>query len=281
MDLILGLADKYVLNHVYPSTWPIDNFWRQSLSLYVIVTLGGYFMYFVIGSLDFFILYDKNNLKDKRILKNQIRKEMASSCFSIPMMGFFSLPFYMVSIRGYSKLYYYPTEENGGVGYMIFSVILYLAFTDFAIYWIHRFLHTFPWLYKNIHKEHHKWIVVTPYACFAFHPIDGTSQSVPYLIFPWFFPIQKVLYVCLYVFVMLWTVAIHDKFSFVRNVVVNGSAHHNLHHTHYMYNYGQFFTFWDRVGGSFRQPKWDEKGKIIDDDWEGRELSKSKLDKKD
>ncbi len=26
------------------------------------------------------------------------------------------------------------------------------------------------------------------------------------------------------------------------------------HHVYYNYNYGQYFTLWDRIGGSFRNP---------------------------
>eukprot|EP01091_Cochliopodium_minus_P009780 TRINITY_DN2483_c0_g1_i1.p1 TRINITY_DN2483_c0_g1~~TRINITY_DN2483_c0_g1_i1.p1 ORF type:complete len:277 (+),score=31.75 TRINITY_DN2483_c0_g1_i1:44-874(+) len=274
MDLIIQLGDEYIFNYIYPATWPAEDFWRQTLSLYLIVTIGAYILYFTIPTLDYIFLYDKKNLTDKRILKNQIRKEIFSSCTSIPIMGIYSVPFYMLEVRGYTKLY--SNVEEYGIPYMLFSAFLYIAFTDGGIYWIHRFLHTFPWLYKNIHKEHHKWIVITPYAALAFHPIDGTAQSIPYLIFPWFFPIHKVLYVSLYFFVMLWTIGIHDKISFVRNSVVNGSAHHNLHHTHYSYNYGQFFTLWDRLGGSFRQPKWDKSGVLIDDDWEGRKSESKK-----
>lgn len=36
--------------------------------------------------------------------------------------------------------------------------------------------------------------------------------------------------------------------------VINGSAHHSDHHTAYNYNYGQYFTLWDRLGGSYRHP---------------------------
>ena len=35
---------------------------------------------------------------------------------------------------------------------------------------------------------------------------------------------------------------------------VNGSAHHTDHHVYYNYNYGQYFTLWDRLGGSFKHP---------------------------
>ena len=33
----------------------------------------------------------------------------------------------------------------------------YLLFTDYCIYWIHRWLHI-PFIYKFVHKPHHKWI---------------------------------------------------------------------------------------------------------------------------
>jgi sterol desaturase/sphingolipid hydroxylase (fatty acid hydroxylase superfamily) len=33
-----------------------------------------------------------------------------------------------------------------------------------------------------------------------------------------------------------------------------GAAHHTDHHLYFSYNYGQFFTIWDRIGGSFRKP---------------------------
>jgi lathosterol oxidase len=30
-----------------------------------------------------------------------------------------------------------------------------------------------------------------------------------------------------------------------------------MHHLYFNYNYGQFLTFWDRVGGTYRLPKED------------------------
>lgn len=31
-------------------------------------------------------------------------------------------------------------------------------------------------------------------------------------------------------------------------------AHHTIHHSKFLYNYGQFFTFWDRIGGTHMDP---------------------------
>lgn len=36
--------------------------------------------------------------------------------------------------------------------------------------------------------------------------------------------------------------------------VINGPAHHTLHHLLFTVNYGQYFTWADRWGGSYRQP---------------------------
>ncbi|CAG8498650.1 14362_t:CDS:2 [Funneliformis caledonium] len=35
---------------------------------------------------------------------------------------------------------------------------------------------------------------------------------------------------------------------------INGAAHHALHHLYFNYNYGQYFTIWDKFGGSYRKP---------------------------
>jgi lathosterol oxidase len=37
--------------------------------------------------------------------------------------------------------------------------------------------------------------------------------------------------------------------------IINGPAHHTLHHMYFVVNYGQYFTWADKVGGSYRHPK--------------------------
>lgn len=85
------------------------------------------------------------------------------------------------------------------------------------------------------------------------------------------FPFHKLEYLCLFVFVNIWTVSIHDADYRVLDRLkpfINGSAHHIDHHYYFNYNYGQFFTLWDRIGGSFRNPsafeKQDPKSLILD-----------------
>ncbi|KAF9375504.1 c-5 sterol desaturase [Mortierella sp. AD011] len=141
-----------------------------------------------------------------------------------------------------------------GWGYVAISVVAFLLFTDWGIYWIHRFLHH-PLLYKRLHKPHHKWIVPTPFASHAFHFMDGYSQSVPYHLFVYLVPMQKFVYLALFVLVNFWSVLIHDGEYLVSNPVVNSAAHHAVHHLYFNYNYGQYSTLWERIGGSYRKPE--------------------------
>ena len=66
---------------------------------------------------------------------------------------------------------------------------------------------------------------------------------------------HQVVYLVLFVFVNVWTISIHDgdfRIPWPLIEVINGAAHHVDHHLYFYFNYGQYFTLWDRLGGSYR-----------------------------
>jgi len=169
-------------------------------------------------------------------------------------MSLFTLPFFLMEVRGYTKLY--DNLEEKSVGYTLLSVFCFLMWNDCLIYWIHRGLHH-PLLYKRIHKPHHWWKVSTPFASHAFHPLDGFLQGLPYHLFVFVMPLNKWIFLLAFIMVNMWTISIHDGAFAVPKFlehIVNGSAHHVDHHLYFNYNHGQYFTFWDRIGGTFRHP---------------------------
>lgn len=229
-----------------------DNIVRQSISLLVITTVFGWILYGVTALLSYIFVFDHDNFKHPKYLKNQIRLEIIQAVSAIPVMTALTVPWFVLETQGFSKLYW-NMENHGGWQYLLFSLPLFLVFTDALIYCIHRWLH-WPSVYKHLHKPHHKWIVPTPFASHAFHPVDGYLQSLPYHIFPFFFPLQKLVYLALFGFVNVWTVLIHDGEYLAHDPVVNGSACHTIHHLYFNYNYGQYTTLWDRLGGTHRTP---------------------------
>ena len=178
--------------------------------------------------------------------------EIKQSLKSMPFMALCTAPCFLAEVQGLSKIYD-TTGQGPGRWYDILQFPLFFLFTDSFIYWIHRGLHH-PLIYKKLHKAHHKWVVPTPFASHAFHPIDGFAQSVPYHVFPFLLPLQKFAYIGLFVFVNIWTVMIHDGEYAMNSKIINGAACHTMHHLYFSFNYGQFTTIWDRIGGSYRKP---------------------------
>ena len=267
MDLVLGACDYYIFTpYVYPASWSENSITRQALSLYAITAVGGWLLYFSMASFGYLFLFDHRLKNHPLYLKGQVALEIMYASKSIPFMALLTVVVFVLEVRGYSQLYmgYSGAWESA---FLALSVFTFLMFTDGVIYWIHRGLH-YKWLYKYIHKDHHKWKVPTPYASHAFHPLDGFLQSIPYHIYPFLFPLHKVIYLVLFVFVSAWTVSIHDGDYRVPKLLqpfINGSAHHTDHHLFYLYNYGQFFTLWDRIGGSFRYPTAFQGKRLLDD----------------
>ncbi|GME66099.1 Sterol delta -desaturase erg3 protein [Neofusicoccum parvum] len=238
--------------HACMSAWPRENLWRQLVSLYIVTWLFGTVVYFACASFSYVFIFDKTTFAHPKFLKNQVKLEIAQAVRAIPVIAVFTTPIFVLEVRGHSKMYD-SSSDGPGLWYDLAQFPLFITFTDFCIYWIHRYLHH-PSIYKRFHKPHHKWIMPSPFASVAFHPVDGFLQSLPYHIYPFLFPLQKFGYIILFTFVQIWTVVIHDGEYVAENPVINGAACHTMHHLYFNYNYGQFTTLWDRIGGSYRRP---------------------------
>ncbi|WRT63178.1 uncharacterized protein IL334_000081 [Kwoniella shivajii] len=267
-----------------------DSIPRQLISLFSIALITSLIMYFIFCSISYYCFYDRRLEHHPKFLKNQIRKEIKSSLIAAPVIDVMTLPWFLAEVRGHSKLYE-DVNEYGWV-YLAVSCLFFLLFTDLAIYWVHRLEHH-PLIYKHVHKPHHKWIVPTPYAALAFHPLDGYAQSLPYHIFPFLFPLHKFAYLGLFVFVQFWTILIHDGDMISGHFLeryINSPAHHTLHHLYFTCNYGQYFTWADAAWDSYRAPedsldpiheslKNMKKKGLIDEN--GNTIPQMKSDKKD
>jgi lathosterol oxidase len=190
----------------------------------------------------------------------EMKKAMRLAVWGVIGNAVFALPFHYAIFHGYGKVYYSVAER--GWGYYAFSFFVFLAVTETCIYWIHRWLHH-PWLYKHLHLYHHEYRKPTPWVSMAFHPLDSFAQAVPHYMCAMLFPVHFSIYAGFVTFVMLWTFFIHDRVSWVRVGIVNYTAHHTLHHIYNKYNYGQFLTVWDRLGGSYRDPKTDGRYAVM------------------
>lgn len=179
MDVALELLDPLILDKAYAwalpypgagnssdpilsaaetaptSLWPRDNIYRQVISILVLTQIGATSLYLIFSALSYYFVFDRRLEYHPRFLQNQVRQEIKSSLAAVPVINILTLPFFLAEVRGKSLLY--ANASDYGWSWMLISSILYMAFNDIGIYWIHRLEHH-PSVYKYIHKPHHKWI---------------------------------------------------------------------------------------------------------------------------
>ncbi|CCH42108.1 C-5 sterol desaturase [Wickerhamomyces ciferrii] len=271
---VYGNIPQWFDTTIYTSSsiLPRSSMIRQSISVFFILWVFGLLLYLGTATFSYIFIFDKKVFNHPRYLKNQVSLEIKQALGAIPIMAALTVPWFLLELKGYSKLYWDINDANGGMKSIWLQYPCFIMFTDFLLYLTHRWLH-WPKVYKMLHKPHHKWLVTTPFASHAFHPIDGYFQSLPYHIYPFLFPLHKANYLLLFTFVSIWSVLIHDGEYVSNNPVINGAACHTVHHLYFNYNYGQFTTLWDRIGFSYRKPEFelfDKKTKHSKETWDSQ-----------
>ena len=80
---------------------------------------------------------------------------------------------------------YYSISERGFL-YFTFSLVGFFVYNETMAYYLHRLFHK-PWLYKKIHKMHHRYHQPTAWSAVAMHPLEfimyqGYLAATPFLV---------------------------------------------------------------------------------------------------
>ena len=145
------------------------------------------------------------------------------------------------------------------------SLVLIIVGHDAWFYWTHRLIHD-PRLFRSFHRRHHKSNNPSPFTAYSFDwgeaAINGLFVPVWLLIVPTQWPV----------------IGLFMLHQIVRNTLGHSGyelfpartdgrpllpffttvTHHDLHHAQAGWNYGLYFTFWDRVMGT-EHPQYLEK----------------------
>jgi lathosterol oxidase len=227
------------------------------VSIFLALSLGFLCLYFGLAGtshLFFFLRSKRVSVPAKKRAARKDGKAIGLSVVMILVQAVLTAPLIVLIAHGWSRVYF--AVEDFGWGYLCFSIAALLLFTETLEYWTHRALHM-PWLYKLLHRQHHTFVAHSSWASFAFHPLDGFLQALPYHLFAFLFPVHVVVYAGGIMVVTLWTFLIHEPDPLFGDGFLNGTSHHEVHHTCNKYNYGQFLTIWDRMLKTYRDPKMD------------------------
>jgi sterol desaturase/sphingolipid hydroxylase (fatty acid hydroxylase superfamily) len=215
--------------------------------------------YFLIAGPAFLIFYI---LLKKKITFKKIQQRFPKTrdygreiFFSTLSIIIFSFPplfmLYSDSIRPHTS-FYRDISEYGWI-YAILAFPLMLVLHDTYFYWAHRLMHH-PRLFRWFHLVHHKSSNPSPWAAYAFHPLEAIVESLIFVIFLLTIPVHSIHLSLFFIFSLVYNVYGHLGFElypkgFSRHWLgkwINTSVSHNMHHQFFKGNYGLYFTFWDR-----------------------------------
>ncbi|HEV9036541.1 MAG TPA: sterol desaturase family protein, partial [Puia sp.] len=119
---------------------------------------------------------------------------------------------------------------------------------DAYFYWMHRLIHH-PRLFRLFHLVHHRSVNPSPWAAYAFHPLEAFLESLIFVIFLFTIPINVWHLFFFFLISLAYNVYGHLGFElypsgFNRHWLgkwVNTSVSHNQHHRHFKGNYGLYF----------------------------------------
>ncbi|MCB0447507.1 MAG: sterol desaturase family protein [Gelidibacter sp.] len=182
----------------------------------------------------------------------QIKREICYSVLTFLIYGSSVMAFLYWSKNGMTKEY---QDFNAyGFWYFMFSVILMIFLHDAYFYWTHRLLHH-RMFFKYVHKTHHSFHNPTPWAAFAFHPLESIISMgiIPIIIF--LIPFHQWTLVIFVTLLTLNNILIHLGYQLPKFMSVtfqNTATEHDLHHNGMHKNYGLYFNFWDKVMGTYQ-----------------------------
>ena len=232
-------------------------YWIFLLTIFFfIVITGRYFLAAGVFYLIFYIWYsDKwkgRKINTKKYKKGQFATEVKWSMLTALLFSIAGTATVILWQKGYTKVY--TNALQYGWWYLPVSFLIFLLLHETYYYWLHRWMHL-PAVFKVVHKVHHNSSITSPFTAFSFHPIEGFFQAIFLPIMLMILPMHYYIIIILLLLMTLSSVINHldieiysKKFNnnFLGKWII-GATHHSLHHKQFKYNYGLYFTFWDKI----------------------------------
>jgi len=219
------------------------------------VVIGRYLLIAGIFHGVFYVWYPQKwkarKINNRQYKQGQFRKEVMWSTATAVLFAFSGAITALLWQKGYTKLYLdvhqYP------LWWLPASLAAAMLIHETYYYWLHRWMHI-PKIFRIVHKVHHDSNITSPWTAFSFHPIEGFFQAL-------FLPLL-LLVLPMHVYVLLIQLTLMTFSSVINHLDIEvypknfhrhrlgrwliGATHHSLHHKQFKYNFGLYFTFWDK-----------------------------------
>ncbi len=202
-------------------------------------------------------------IRQKNPPKGQIMREIITSLRTtliFASVGFGTL--YGASI-GLFKVYFNAADY--GTLYMVLSTLGLILLHDAYFYWVHRLLHIRK-LFKYTHRTHHRSHNPTPFTAFSFNLGEAAANAAFLPLVLLVLPLHPLALFMFTNHMMLRNAMGHSGYElFPANKAqkpmfdwMTTVTHHDIHHARAGWNFGLYFTWWDRWMGT-EYPKYHQQ----------------------
>lgn len=180
-------------------------------------------------------------------------REIGYSLSTACIFGIIALAMLYATRQGYTQMYY--SIASYGWGYWFLSLLALIFIHDTWFYWSHRWMHSHHKIFRLFHRIHHLSHNPSPWAAFAFHPLEALVEALFLPLVILVLPVHtSVLFLFLFWMIVL-NVLGHTGYefngkNFTKHPIfqwINTPTHHNMHHKNGKGNYSLYFNFWDKI----------------------------------
>lgn len=179
------------------------------------------------------------------------RREIGYSLLTVLVFSLVGFSVYVGSQSGVFRIY---SGELPGTGRLMLEFAAFVLLHDAYFYWAHRAMHS-RWLFRRVHRLHHKSRTPTPWAAYAFAPPEALLEAAIMPLAALLLPMHELTAFLFVTHMIARNVIGHAGVELFPSWwlrvpllrLVTTTTHHDLHHSHGGYNFGLYFTWWDRL----------------------------------
>lgn len=237
------------LAELFTSAWP--TIFAFDFGRYAVAALGVFLLVYVALR----PWMRRRKIQTRAATPADIRRETLYSALTALIFSLIGLGIYAGVEAGIMKVYF-EVADHGWV-YFALSLVLIVVAHDAYFYWTHRLMHH-KRLFRVFHLVHHRSRTPTPFAAYAFAPGEAVVQA---LFLPLFLLVVPTHDTAIFVFMahqIIRNAIGHSGFElFPRGAAASRwlgwsttVTHHDMHHETFNWNYGLYFSWWDRLMGT-------------------------------
>lgn len=199
--------------------------------------------------------------------RGEMFRELRLSLLTVLVYGVVGVATLWASRHGWTRLYW-RLGDHSRLWFWT-SIGLTIVLHDTWFYWTHRLMHR-PGLFRWFHRAHHRSHNPSPWAAYAFSPLEAAVQAGIFPLAMSLYPLHPAAFGLFMLWQITFNVLGHTGYEiYPRRLmdtwlgkVLNTPTNHVMHHEFVRGNYGLYFNVWDRLMGTNHE-RYEERFRAV------------------